>query len=199
MGDEARCQASFGAQRGEGKAHLDHDRLTFRGAFRLDLPFAGLAAEADADTLLLSWEGGSAALELGAAAAKWAEKIRHPKRLADKFGLKPGLRVAQHGIRDEVLLAELALYDPPLDDAAYDLDVLFVMVETAQDLAVLAQCVGRLAPAGALWTIRRKGPDGIGELDVMAAGKAAGLVDVKIARVSDVLTAGKFVRPLRAR
>jgi hypothetical protein len=199
MGDEANCYARQGDQRAEGKAHLENDRLSFRGPFRLDLPLAGLAAEADAGALLLSWDGGSAVLELGPAAAKWAEKIRNPKRLADKLELKPRLRVAQHGIADEPLLAELALFGAPLDAAARDLDALFVMIKTFEDFALLPGLIGRLAPAGALWTIRRKGAGGVGERAVMAAGKAAGLVDVKVARISDTLTAEKFVRPRRLR
>jgi hypothetical protein len=40
-----------------------------------------------------------------------------------------------------------------------------------------------------------KGSDAISERDVMTAGKAAGLVDVKVVRFSDTHTAEKYVIP----
>ena len=44
-----------------------------------------------------------------------------------------------------------------------------------------------------------KGPDDVKESEVMAAGKAHGLVDVKIASFSDELSALKFVIPVADR
>ena len=52
---------------------------------------------------------------------------------------------------------------------------------------------------GALWIIRPKGVKEITEAETMAAGKAAGLVDVKVVRFSDTHTAEKFVIPLASR
>jgi hypothetical protein len=52
---------------------------------------------------------------------------------------------------------------------------------------------------GALWTIRPKGRKEISEAAVMAAGRAAGLVDVKVVSCSPTHTAEKFVIPLRKR
>lgn len=194
MGDEARCHARLGPDRSEGKALLEHDRLLFRGRFRLDLPLAGLKVLAEDGALHLAWAEGSAVLELGPQAARWADKIQHPKSLAEKLGLKPGQRIASHGITDPGLRAELAgrLIETP---DARDLDALFVVIELAPDLAQLQHHIDRLAPAGALWTIRRKGPSGVGESVVRDAARAAGLTDIKVARVSEHLTAEKFVRP----
>jgi hypothetical protein len=56
-----------------------------------------------------------------------------------------------------------------------------------------------LRPAGALWIIRPKGRPEISERSVMAAGKAAGLVDVKVVSFSATQTAQKFVIPLAKR
>jgi hypothetical protein len=56
-----------------------------------------------------------------------------------------------------------------------------------------------LKPAGALWVVRPKGRREITESDVMAAGKAAGLVDVKVVSFSDTHTAEKFVIPVAQR
>ena len=56
-----------------------------------------------------------------------------------------------------------------------------------------------LKPNGALWVIRPKGRADISEAAVMAAGSAAGLVDVKVVRFSPTHTAEKFVIPLSKR
>jgi hypothetical protein len=50
-----------------------------------------------------------------------------------------------------------------------------------------------------VWVIRPKGSDRISENDVMAAGRAAGLYDVKVVRFSDTHTAQKFVIPKKDR
>jgi hypothetical protein len=56
-----------------------------------------------------------------------------------------------------------------------------------------------LKPNGALWIVRPKGRPEISERAVMAAGKAAGLVDVKVVSFSATHTAEKFVIPLAKR
>ena len=59
-----------------------------------------------------------------------------------------------------------------------------------------------LKPAGAIWVIRPKAlPSGtkVSERAVMAAGKAAGLVDVKVVGFSATHTAEKFVIPVKDR
>jgi hypothetical protein len=55
-----------------------------------------------------------------------------------------------------------------------------------------------MKPNGALW-IRLKGRPEISETAVMAAGSAAGLVDVKVVRLSPIHTSEKFVIPLSKR
>ena len=74
-------------------------------------------------------------------------------------------------------------------------DAIFVAVESGADLRRIAGLAKSLAPAGALWAIRRKGVADASEALTMAAGKAAGLVDVKVVRFSETHTAEKFVRP----
>jgi len=56
-----------------------------------------------------------------------------------------------------------------------------------------------LKPNGALWVIRPKGRPEISERAVMDAGKAAGLVDVKVVSFSPTHTAEKFVIPIAKR
>lgn len=53
--------------------------------------------------------------------------------------------------------------------------------------------------SGVVWVIRLKGRPEVSERAVMAAGKAAGLVDVKVVGLSPTHTARKFVIPVSQR
>jgi hypothetical protein len=78
-------------------------------------------------------------------------------------------------------------------------DAIFFGVTKAAELARLEKLKGSLEPNGALWTIRPKGRPEISESATMAAGKAAGLVDVKVVAFSPTHTAEKFVIPVARR
>jgi hypothetical protein len=77
--------------------------------------------------------------------------------------------------------------------------VIFLAANRRDELGRLAALRGSLAPAGAVWVLRPKGDPAISEGDVMSAGKAAGLVDVKVVRFSSTHTAEKLVIPLARR
>ena len=79
------------------------------------------------------------------------------------------------------------------------LDAISCSVESRASLLKLPDLAKRLTRDGALWTIRSKGSPHISELDVLKAGRAAGLVDVKVVRFSDTHTAQKFVVPRKLR
>ena len=66
----------------------------------------------------------------------------------------------------------------------------------AEGLARLEKLKASLKPNGALWIIRPKGRPEISERATMAAGRAAGLVDVKVVAFSETHTAEKFVIPI---
>ncbi len=80
-----------------------------------------------------------------------------------------------------------------------DADIIFVAANERADLDRLVTVQKFLKRDGAIWVIRPKGSAAITEADVMKAGKAAGLVDVKVARFSDTHTAEKFVIPVSKR
>ena len=48
----------------------------------------------------MTWPGGDAAFELGAAAMKWIDKIRNPPSRIDKLEIKTGQKVLFVGLRD---------------------------------------------------------------------------------------------------
>jgi hypothetical protein len=203
MGFEATCRATLDGEAGRGKAQLESTELTFRGDFNARVPLGDVQAVTVAGkTLTLKWRGRVLALELGEAAAKWAEKIRNPPSRLQKLGVKPGMRVAMVGRFDGGFAAELtaagATVVAPTSKAP--VDILFYALTAPPDLDRIAGLVKRLDQAGALWTLRPKGKDTpVTESETRSAGLRAGLVDVKVAAFSATHTAEKFVIPLAKR
>ena len=114
--------------------------------------------------------------------------------------MKPGSRVATVGIADDAFVEDLRRAGATVTSrpGATPLDMIFFAVNAERISTRFVSLQRSLAPDGALWSIRPKGRAEISESIVMAAGKAAGLVDVKVARFSDTHTAEKFVRPRTA-
>jgi hypothetical protein len=201
MGQEVECMLRDGGRELAGRAHLDTDELVFRGEGRLRIPYQAISAvTAEGGVLIVDHPAGRSELVIGERAERWAQAILHPKTVVDKLGVKPGQRVALVGISDPDFERRLEERGARLvGAAALDVDHLFVAVETALDLDRLGTHVARIARDGAVWTLRRKGRRDLTEADVMTAGKAAGLVDVKVVRFSDTHTAEKFVIPVARR
>jgi hypothetical protein len=82
---------------------------------------------------------------------------------------------------------------------AGDNDAIFYGVTKEAQLARLETLKTKIRPNGAIWVIRPKGRPEISERAVMAAGKQAGLVDVKVVGFSATHTAEKFVIPVAKR
>jgi hypothetical protein len=195
MGQEIECRMRYQSREAAGKAYLETEYLLFRGSERLKIPLKDLTSvRASGSVLSLTFSGGEAFFELGPAAEKWARKILHPPSRLDKLGVKPGLAVAVAGEFDKDFLAELP---PPASKGKCDL--LFFAADRAAGLIKVRKLASRLKPEGALWIVFPKGVKPIRELDVLAAGRAAGLKDVKVASFSAAHTALKFVIPLAAR
>jgi hypothetical protein len=187
MGQELECRLRLGKRTLAGKAYLETDYVLFRGAERVKLAFNDLTAVRAADGVLhLDYPGGPAEVELGQAAEKWAHKILHPPTRAAKLGLEPGVTDKLLGTFDPAFHAELA--DAGAKLVARDPDILFYAADTAAALKKLPK------PKSALWIVYPKGVKEIRETEVIAAGRAAGLKDVKVARFSATHTALQFVR-----
>jgi hypothetical protein len=203
MGAESNCTAHFGGQRSEGKALLETDALIFRGAFRLSIPRTAITKlDASDGTLRVTFSDGTALFELGPTAAKWAEKIRNPPSLLDKLGVKPGMRVAVLGVDDDVFLEQLAdrTNDIARKTPKKNTAIIFFGARAVGDLARLATLREYLTPPGAIWVIHTKGKGAaFKDVDVFAAAKKAGLVDVKVAGFSATHTAEKLVVPVKQR
>jgi hypothetical protein len=198
VGQEAICDVTFGKQRAEGKALLETSELIFRSPeFRLKIPFASIKKlQTDDGDLRITYTDGIAIFHLGKPATTWADKILHPKSLLDKLGIKPEHRVCALKIRDAAFLADLKHRVPAVATRVVsDADVILYGAESIEELARLRELRGTIKPNGMIWTVTPKGKSGIKDTDVMAAGKAAGLVDVKVAAFSPTHTAAKFVIP----
>jgi hypothetical protein len=109
--------------------------------------------------------------------------------------------VSAIGVNDPAFLKELegAVSYLSIGRVVKEADAIFVGVTKEAELARLEKLKGSLKPNGALWIIRPKGRPEISERATMAAGKAAGLVDVKVVRFSPTHTAEKFVIPVAQR
>ena len=198
MGQELGCTVRLGKRRFEGKAYLETDFVLFRGEERLKIPFQSLTnVSAAAGVLRLEFEGGPAEFELGSVAEKWARKILHPPSRLDKLGVKPGAAVLVEGGFDREFLAELAGAGiEPVRQAA---DLVLLAVDAVGDLHRIGGLSAKMKPAGAIWAVYPKGRQEVREIDVIEAGRGAGLKDTKVIRFSESHTALRFVRPVTAR
>lgn len=215
MGLETKSTLRLGRDEFAGTAHLDSVALQFRGGpqkISVALNAVKSADVAKAGELRVAHTGGAFSLLLGdrATAEKWALKIRYPKSLIDKLGLKPESRVAVLGVDDAEFRAQAAarLQSPPLGKlpakpaapGAAAFDFIFYPADSDAELARLAALKCHLAPTGAIWVVSLKGKAArVKDMDVMRAAKAAGLVDNKVCGFSATHTALKLVIPVAAR
>lgn len=198
MGLEANCTVRYGAQTSAGKARLEEKEILFRGDFRLKVPLADITkADVKGGALTIAWKGGQARLDLGAAAPKWADKIRNPRGLLDKLGIKPESRVAVIGLDDPGFLEQVRARTSlvTVGKAGPGTDIVLVAMKAIPDLQRLATLRRAIAPGGGIWVIWPKGVKAFREDDVRAAGPSAGLVDVKVVSFSETLSGLKMMIP----
>ena len=202
MGNEADCQVRFRRQASKGHARLEEKELIFRGGFRLKIPFGDVKSiDVKRGVLKVVFSGGEAAFDLGPDAEKWADKIRNPRSLLDKLGVKPGMKVSLLGIDDDGFKKQLRARTDSINEGrpVKDSDIVFVKMTEAKDAARLKRLREAIKPDGAVWVVWPKGQKAFREDDARNAGPAAGLVDVKVASFSDALSALKMVIPVKDR
>ncbi len=183
MGSELKCTVRFGKEASEGKALLETSEVLFRGEFRLKIPFASIkSAKAVDGELHLQTVNGLAVFEIGPAAEKWREKILHPKMRIEKIGVKPGAKVSLLGSFEADFLDELKSVASSVgkEKVAADSDAIFFVADSLKELSSVAKIAKSLKGAAALWIVYPKGQKTITENDVIAAGRKAGLKDVKV-------------------
>lgn len=138
---------------------------------------------------------------------KKSSNPREPERdyshrsLFDKLGVKPGQRIGVLGIDDAVFLKDLAdrVPDFALARSPMGADIIFLGADNLNLLARVKSLASTIQKSGAIWIVYPKGQSHIREVDVIAAGKSAGLTDNKVCRFSATHTALRFVIPLAKR
>ena len=139
--------------------------------------------------------------------AKDPSKVRVPERdyshrtLIDKVGVKPGQRIAVLGVEDAEFLRDLAASVPEYSrgNRISKAELIFFSAEAREDLSQLRSLSRSISKSGGIWVVYPRGQKHIREIDVINAGKSAGLTDNKVCRFSGTHTALRFVIPLAKR
>jgi hypothetical protein len=198
MGLMAECNVLCEQRTYRCKAYLEERELILRGEFRLTVPFAEIGSlESDDERLIVHRSGPDVTLVLGKDARKWAAKITQPVSLIGKLGVKEGQVVSVLGVDDARFWEELRGRTSKIavGTALKDSDWIFVAVESEDDLSRLRTLKASLRKTGSIWAIWKKGRKELTETHIREAAKGVGLVDVKVARVSDALSGLKLMIP----
>ena len=123
------------------------------------------------------------------------------RTLIDKLGVKPGQRIAVLGVEDAEFLKDLADRVPEYSrgNRIANADLIFFSAEAREDLSQLKSLSRSISKSGGIWVVYPRGQKHIREIDVINAGKSAGLTDNKVCRFSGTHTALRFVIPLAKR
>jgi hypothetical protein len=204
MGYDAACTLTVDGRKSRGTAWLEHKDLLFRGPTRLAIPLSAITSATARDgTLHVTFGDRTASFAIGDAAAKWADRITNPRSRLDKLGVKAGMTIAILGVDDASLADEIvakgAKASTRMPRSSKPVDIIFYGASHRDALAKLGGLMAMIHPAGAIWIVRPKGRKEITEAETMAAGKRAGLVDVKVVSFSDTHTAEKYVIPVARR
>jgi hypothetical protein len=124
--------------------------------------------------------------------------------LLDKLGVRPGARVAIIGDVDPDGSFRQLLADRTSDITEGrpkpGSDLIFLAADSTDELAGLPELRSRIRPNGGIWVVSRKGRSAtIRDVEVMAAARAAGLVDNKVVSFSDTHTSLRLVIPVADR
>ena len=203
MGKELQGAVRVGRQRHQGKILLETNELIFRGTdYRLKIIFSEMRdVQAKNGHLRIATNDDVLTFEVGTAAEKWREKILHPKTRVQKLGVKEGTKVRLLGEFPSDFVNELKAASAEIleADGSSNAEHNFIAAESKSLLAAVAKHAKKLKDAEALWVVYEKGKKDLTENDVIAAGRKAGLKDVKVVGFSSTHTALKFVLPLEKR
>jgi hypothetical protein len=124
------------------------------------------------------------------------------KPLLDKLGVRPGMRVALIDIDDDAIHSLLAERTSDITDGwpEPETDIVFLGADSTDALDPLEALSERIRSNGAIWVVSRKGKSAtLRDVEVIAAAKAAGLVDNKVVSFSPTHTTLRLVIPLHRR
>src|SRR5688572_33416146 len=110
-------------------------------------------------SLVIEHPDGEIAIELGARAVRWEDKILHPPTVLDKLGVKQGQRISILGTIDGSFSDEVAARtgEEPSKRARKGSDIVFLFADDRHDLARVDKLRGVIRPDGAVWIVYPKG------------------------------------------
>lgn len=205
MGQEIKTTLRWDGRIIEGTALLENDSLVFRGGASLTVPFAEMmSVEANSGWLELKTQRGLLLLELGSKAEVWKERIKNPKGLLEKLGVDATKKVCIVGKLDADIRADLEGSGAKVAKSARGkgFDVVFLAAATKKDLERLSALKEMIVDDGGIWIVYPKGRTGEDELterSVLTAGRTLQLTDNKQLKLSEELTAVRFVIPVAYR
>ena len=201
MGREAKVEYADGRERVQVGVHLDSAELQITGAKKLTVPLSKVkTATVEGDLLKIAAGATKFSLALGSKEAEaWRKKILNPPSLADKLGFKPDKTVALIGATPaEIANAAKAAKSTtvaaklPAGGKKVAADIAALMLTPGKEEQLVGSAAKILPPHAALWLVYEKGRAVNGD-HVIAMGRAAGLKDTKVARISDRHAALRFI------
>lgn len=197
MGREATCSCVWNGKKSVVKALIEPPELILRGELRRRVPIAKIqSVKVERDQLRFKVDGEAVALSLGnAMAEKWADALlKPPPSMAKKLGITQDTTVWMIGPVDDAAL-KAALPDAKSVSQSEG-DLIIARVDTPADLhSALMGAADQLSAGTPIWFIYRKGPGhALKENLVRTTCLAAGIVDTKVAAVSAVFSALRFVK-----
>jgi len=112
------------------------------------------------------------------------------------------MRVAILGVDDEEIRPLIADRTTDLTEGwpDPDTDIVLLAADSTADLQSLSDLASRIRPNGAIWVVSRKGKAAtLRDIEVMAAARAAGLIDNKVVSFSATHTSIRLVIPVARR
>lgn len=123
------------------------------------------------------------------------------KPRVDKLGVTPQSRIAILGVTEPGFRGELRAAGGRVvpGRAGARLSHVFLQADSHAALRRMGAAARMIASNGAVWLVTPRGIPAVTEADALAAGRGAGLTDVKVVRFSGTHTAHKFMIPRSAR
>lgn len=195
MGREAVCTCDWAGTVAEVKALLETSELILRGGIRRRVPFSEIK-EVKVQSECLRFRVGGERVELllgSSVAGKWASAMTSPPpSLSRKLGIANKTVVRTIGsTQDENLKSALAEAACISDK---DADLIVACVDTPESLkAAFKEAKKQLLDSVPIWLVYAKGPGHpLNEAAIRSLLRDNGLMDTKVASVSNVLTALRF-------
>ncbi len=182
---------------------LETAEIIIREKERLRIPFKEMKSlSASKGVLSFLFNGNTISLSIGDKAEKWLEKIKNPKSVLEKLGVKQGVRVSIINIEGKDFLREIKSKtgNVKIGSPAKGSDLIFYEANNPGEVEKLSSLKNYIKPGGGIWVVSLKGKAAtIKDVEIMKIGKKCGLVDNKVVGFSGTHTALKFVIPVKDR